>query len=247
MDTRSESRTREVTIPLDGLVLHGDLTVPPDARGVVIFAHGTGSSRSSPRNRAVAATLVEGGFATLLLDLLQPDEERVDAVTRQHRFDIERLATRLAGATLWVTRQPATRLLPVGYFGASTGAAAALVAAARLRDVVRAVVSRGGRPDLAGPALRLVRAPTLLIVGGGDAIVLDLNQDALAHLGGWKTMDVVPGASHLFEEPGTLDEVARLARQWFAEHLAHAPVHAPVASGSARLDAAPVVPRAVAP
>lgn len=245
MDTRVGHGTREVAIPLDGIVLHGDLTVPADARGVVIFAHGTGSSRFSPRNRAVAATLNAGGFATLLLDLLPPDEERVDAVTRQHRFDIERLTTRLVGATLWVTRQAATRLLPIGYFGASTGAAAALAAAARLRDVVRAVVSRGGRPDLAGASLRLVRAPTLLIVGGDDAVVLDLNQDALAHLGGWKTMDVIPGASHLFVEPGTLEEVARLARQWFAEHLAHA--GAPVAGADARLDAPPAVRASATP
>ena len=215
----ADERVRNVDIPIDGIVLHGDLVVPRDAKGIILFAHGSGSSRFSPRNRAVAETLREGGLATLLLDLLTRDEEQVDATTREHRFDIELLATRLASATVWVTREPDTRHLPVGYFGASTGAAAALVAAASLGAVVRAVVSRGGRPDLAGASLAAVRAPTLLIVGGDDALVLELNQDALARLGGPKALDVVPGATHLFEERGALEEVARLARQWFTQHL----------------------------
>ena len=208
-----------VEVPIDGIVLHGDLTVPRDAVGIVLFAHGSGSSRLSPRNRAVAATLNDEGLATLLLDLLTPDEERVDERTRAHRFDIPLLASRLAAATAWVKQQPRSRSMPVGLFGASTGAGAALVAAAEMREVVKAVVSRGGRPDLAGDALPLVHAPTLLIVGGDDPVVLELNRDALRQLGGVKALEIVPGASHLFEEPGAMAQVAQLARQWFARHL----------------------------
>lgn len=208
-----------VRVPIDGIGLNGDLVVPGAAQGLVVFAHGSGSSRLSPRNRAVAGALHHGGFATLLLDLLTADEERVDDVTRELRFDIELLATRLAIATDWVKREPTTRQLPVGYFGASTGGAAALVAAARRPQAVRAVVSRGGRPDLAGKALDEVRAPTLLIVGGADSVVIGLNERALLRLHCEKRLDIVPGASHLFEEPGALEHVARLARRWFEKHL----------------------------
>ena len=202
-----------------GARLDGDLTVPHRARGLVLFAHGSGSSRHSPRNRFVAAQLNREGLATLLMDLLTREEEAVDAQTAHLRFDIRLLAERLSGAAEWVERQPQTRGLPVGYFGASTGAAAALVAAAQRPDRVSAVVSRGGRPDLAGDALEAVQAPTLLIVGGDDVQVIDLNEQALARLNCPKQLHIVPGASHLFEEPGTLEEVARLAREWFRRQL----------------------------
>ena len=210
---------RAIAMPLDGIVLHGDLSVPASAKGLVLFAHGSGSSRLSTRNRAVAATLHERGLATLLFDLLTPDEERVDTITRQHRFDISTLAERLVAATDWATTNPGTRRLPIGYFGASTGAAAALVAAAKRADAVRAVVSRGGRPDLAGASLAEVRAPTLLIVGGADPEVLDLNRLALARLRGVAVLEVVPGASHLFGEPGALEQVSSLACRWLERHL----------------------------
>jgi putative phosphoribosyl transferase len=199
--------------------LEGELTVPDGARGVVLFAHGTGSSRHSPRNRRVAETLNEAGLATLLIDLLSEEEERVDQATGHLRFDIDLLGERLLSATQWLERDETASSLPLGYFGASTGAAAALVAAAE-RAEVAAVVSRGGRPDLAGDALPRVQAPTLLIVGGDDRLVLELNREALERLdGGEKALEVVPGATHLFEEPGALDEVARLARDWFARYL----------------------------
>ncbi len=213
-----------VRIPTDDAVLDGDLALAAAARGVVVFAHGSGSSRFSPRNRHVAARLQAGGLATLLMDLLTPEEERVDAVTRELRFDIPLLARRLVGAIDWLTQQPETAPLPVGTFGASTGAAAALIAAAERPDVVRAVVSRGGRPDLAGDALDRVRAPTLLIVGELDPAVIELNQQALERLPGQKALEIVPGATHLFEEPGTLAQVARLAGEWFEAHLA-GPAH----------------------
>jgi pimeloyl-ACP methyl ester carboxylesterase len=199
----------EVELELAGVTAGGTLTEPREARGLVLFAHGSGSSRFSPRNHAVADVLHGAGLATLLLDLL-PEEGVVD-----RRFDIELLGERVTAAVDWA--QP--RGLPVGLFGASTGAAAALVAAAERPDVVRAVVSRGGRPDLAGPALPLVRAPTLLIVGGADTVVLDLNREAMARLEAETRLEVVPGATHLFEEPGTLDRVAELARDWFLERL----------------------------
>jgi dienelactone hydrolase len=214
--TTSSSSER---IPIDGISLEGDLTIPERATGIVLFAHGSGSSRFSPRNRAVAAELQAGGFATLLLDLLTVEEERIEAETRHLRFNIDLLATRLGAATDWIGRRAGTRNLPIGYFGASTGAAAALVAAAHRRHIVRAVVSRGGRPDLAGPALANVQAATLLIVGGHDAQVIALNEQALARLSCIKRMDVIPGATHLFEETGALESVAHLARQWFDEHL----------------------------
>jgi dienelactone hydrolase len=187
----------------------------------VVFAHGSGSGRQSPRNRQVADVLNDLELATLLIDLLSEEEERVDRVTAEFRFDIGRLAERLLAATDWLASQDDVRALPVGYFGASTGAAAALIAAAERPDT-GAVVSRGGRPDLAGPALRTVRAPTLLIVGGADPQVLVLNEQALEEIAAReKVLEVIPGATHLFEEPGALDEVARLAREWFAQHLRH--------------------------
>jgi dienelactone hydrolase len=200
--------------------LEGDLAVPTAAQGIILFAHGSGSGRHSPRNRFVARALQEAGLATLLIDLLTAEEEDLDRTTGHLRFDIGLLAGRLLGATDWLGDRPETRSLPLGYFGASTGAGAALVAAAERPDRVGAVVSRGGRPDLAGPALPRVRAPTLLLVGGEDVPVIGLNRQALQQLGARdKQLTVVPGATHLFEEPGTLEEVARLAADWFTRHL----------------------------
>jgi len=196
--------------------LEGNLTFPEGARGIVLFAHGSGSSRHSSRNRFVAAELQRHGLATLLIDLLTPEEEEIDLKTRRLRFDIGLLAGRLVTTTDWLTHEPDTRDLKIGYFGASTGAAAALLAAAERPESVGAVVSRGGRPDLAGAALSSVKAPTLLIVGGDDRPVIGMNQEALALLRVEKKLAVVPGASHLFEEPGALEEVARLAGDWFA-------------------------------
>lgn len=209
-----------VRIPVGDALLNGDLGMPEAASGLVIFAHGSGSSRKSPRNRAVAAMLWSGGFATLLLDLLTAAEERIDAVTAEHRFDIDLLAERLTVAVDWARRESRTAALPIGLFGASTGAGAALVAAAQRPNEVKAVVSRGGRPDLAGTALRRVRAPTLLIVGGRDYQVIELNEQALRQLTCTKQMEIVPGATHLFEEPGTLEQVFELARDWFTRYLA---------------------------
>jgi putative phosphoribosyl transferase len=209
-----------VRIPAGDFMLGADLAIPKPAKGVVIFAHGSGSSRHSRRNRFVAAQLQAAGLATLLMDLLTESEESVDSISGHLRFDIELLAERLTGATEWVNREPATRSLPVGYFGASTGGAAALVAAAEQPGRVEAVVSRGGRPDLAGEALERVRSPTLLIVGGRDPLVLQLNEAALKRLTVEARLEIVPGATHLFEEPGALETVARLAREWFTRHLA---------------------------
>ena len=200
--------------------LDGDLALPAEAVGVVLFAHGSGSSRHSPRNRQVAAALRQAGLATLLLDLLTTAEEELDRVTAELRFDVAMLAERLVAAVDWLLADAATAGLPVGAFGASTGAGAALVAAVERPGAVAAVVSRGGRPDLAGAALAQVRAPTLLVVGGNDPQVLDLNRAALARLPTSSRLEVVPGATHLFEEPGTLDQVARLAAAWFTRHLA---------------------------
>ena len=211
---------QEVRIPCGEAWLYGDLGLPAEYIGMVLFAHGSGSGRHSARNRQVARRLQEAGIATLLFDLLTAKEEEVDAQTRQHRFDIALLTRRMEDATAWAMRQPALHGLPVGYFGASTGSAAALIAAAQLGDKVSAVVSRGGRPDLAGPAaLAAVRAPTLLIVGGADHQVLRLNEEALARLQCTKKLAVVPGATHLFEEPGTLEQVSELAAGWFGRHL----------------------------
>lgn len=200
--------------------LEGDLTIPDDARAVVIFAHGSGSSRHSPRNRRVAQILNEANVATLLIDLLSEREEHEDQATGELRFDIALLSNRLRSATQWLASDETASRLSLGYFGASTGAAAALVAAVELADRVGAVVSRGGRPDLAADHLGRVRAATLLIVGGDDAHVLELNRAALELLPGEKALEVVPGATHLFEEPGALDQVAKLARDWFIRYLA---------------------------
>lgn len=212
---------RPVSIALAKATLEGDLAIPRQPAGIVLFAHGSGSSRHSPRNRFVAETLRQHGIATLLMDLLTSKEEEVDQRTGQLRFNIRLLAKRLAGATAWVLRQPELNGMSIGYFGASTGAAAALAAAAQLPDKVAAVVSRGGRPELAGGALGSVAAPTLLLVGGEDDAVIPLNQDALQRLGcSDKNMLIIPGATHLFEEPGTLEEVARLAADWFSSRFA---------------------------
>jgi putative phosphoribosyl transferase len=199
--------------------LNGNLTLPEGSHAIVLFVHGSGSSRHSPRNRYVARLLNETNLSTLLIDLLTLDEEVIDARTAQLRFDIGLLAERLVAATDWLTQFPDTRQLRIGYFGASTGAAAALAAAALRTDVVGAVVSRGGRPDLAGAALMRVQAPTLLIVGENDGQVIQLNREALAQLRCEKQLMIVPGATHLFEEPGALDVVARLASDWFERHL----------------------------
>jgi putative phosphoribosyl transferase len=218
---KEKDASREVTVRTGVLSLDGILNVPPHADGIVLFAHGSGSSRHSPRNQFVASLLAGQGLATLLFDLLMREEEVVDQVTRELRFNIPLLAGRLVGATRWVEGNPDTRGLPIGYFGASTGAAAALIAAAEMSDVVAAVVSRGGRPDLAGDSLGAVRAPTLLIVGENDQPVIGMNREALQRLGCRESkLVIVPGATHLFEEPGTLEEVARLAGEWLAEHLA---------------------------
>jgi len=209
----------EITIPLKGLELAGKLDLPPAARGLVLFAHGSGSSRHSPRNQFVARTLREGKMGTLLLDLLTAEEEQAEIYSRRLRFNIPFLAGRLVGATRWALNQAASRDLDVGYFGASTGAAAALVAAAELGETIGAVVSRGGRPDLAGEALPRVTAPTLLIVGGDDRPVIPLNEEAYDRLHCEKALRLVPGASHLFEEAGALEKVAGMAAEWFANHL----------------------------
>jgi putative phosphoribosyl transferase len=211
---------RALRIPVGPSTLDADLMLPAAASGLVLFAHGSGSSRFSPRNRHVARMLNEAGLATVLADLLTPAEEAVDERTRHLRFDIDLLARRLVGATDWLRAQAATAGLAIGCFGASTGAGAALMAAAQRQETISAVVSRGGRPDLAGDALPDVRAPTLLIVGGNDVPVIELNQWALARLRGEKQLVIVPGATHLFEEPGALDAVAALAREWFLRHLA---------------------------
>ncbi|MDZ4290071.1 MAG: dienelactone hydrolase family protein [Prosthecobacter sp.] len=208
-----------VTIATDDVELEGALDLPAEAAGVVVFAHGSGSSRHSPRNQFVARVIREAGMGTLLFDLLTRKEEREDDVTGVLRFDIELLAKRLIGATHWLEKQPETRELKVGYFGASTGGGAALMAAAELGDRIAAVVSRGGRPDLAGAALPRVKSPTLLLVGGCDDVVISLNQEAYAKLSCEKELRIVPGATHLFEEPGKLEQVARISAEWFSGHM----------------------------
>jgi len=208
-----------VRVDADGVTLEGNLLIPNGATGVVLFAHGSGSSRFSSRNRFVAGELRDGGMATLLIDLLTAEEERVDMRTAQLRFDIALLARRLAGASEWLANDERTSDMRVGLFGASTGGGAALVAAAQRPDRIAAVVSRGGRPDLAGDALPYVKAPTLLIVGGDDVPVIAMNREAYDRMTCERKIEIVPGASHLFEEPGTLEAVARLARDWFARHL----------------------------
>ena len=223
---------RLIQIRVGRVALEGNLSPTAQTGGVVLFAHGSGSSRHSPRNRHVARMLNRANLATLLVDLLTPEEEVVDARTAHLRFDIGLLTERLIGATDWLTQHPYTRHLRVGYFGASTGAGAALVAAAERPNIVGAVVSRGGRPDLAGPALAHVRAPTLLIVGGYDLQVIQLNRVALAQLRCEKELVIIPRATHLFEEPGTLDEVARLAREWFERYLTAARLMGDMSSSS---------------
>jgi putative phosphoribosyl transferase len=211
--------SKAVLIPVGSLVLEGELRLPASPKGVVVFAHGSGSSRRSPRNRLVAEALNNRMLGTLLVDLLTTSEEQEDKYTSCFRFNIDLLAARLVAITDWLTRQPRMSNCPIGYFGASTGAAAALVAAAKRPDIVGTVVSRGGRPDLAGPALSRVQAPTLLIVGGDDDTVWQMNRRATAVMSCPTELAVIPGATHLFEEPGALEEVARLAGDWFVNHL----------------------------
>jgi putative phosphoribosyl transferase len=208
-----------IVMPIGEQQIEADLVVPDRATGLVIFAHGSGSSRFSSRNRAVAEYLHNRRLGTLLLDLLTREEEVVDNYSRQYRFDIERLGTRVVLAADWAQRRDDLSTLPIGCFGASTGAAAALIAAAERPNVIRAVVSRGGRPDLAGAALPQVKAPTLLIVGGDDEPVIGMNQDAMSQMRAPVHLEIVPGATHLFEEPGTLEQVERLAGDWFVRHL----------------------------
>jgi dienelactone hydrolase len=211
--------TAVVQVRVGGTFIEGDLVVPQRAAGLVVFAHGSGSSRFSVRNRMVAEALQRGGYATLLLDLLTRSEETVDLRTGEFRFDIDRLGHRVTAALDWAAGEPHLSGLPIVCFGASTGAAAALVAAAERSDRVTAVISRGGRPDLAGDALPQVQAPTLLIVGGDDEQVIELNRAAMARMRAPVRLEIVPGATHLFEEPGALERVAELARAWFARHL----------------------------
>lgn len=216
---RSDPHTREQSVEIPPAGLAADIRVPASAKGLIIFAHGSGSSRLSSRNRFVASVLHKAGLATLLLDLLTAAEEKIDARTMQLRFDIQLLATRLIQATQWSAEDSALGGLAPAYFGASTGAAAALIAAAGMPERIQAVVSRGGRPDLAGPALGRVKAATLLIVGGDDVPVIQLNEKALVQLRCEKKLEIVAGATHLFEEPGALEHVAMLARDWFARYL----------------------------
>lgn len=212
--------SNEIQIPINSITLEGNLTIPEGAKGIVVFAHGSGSSRFSSRNRYVALELQKEGLGTLLFDLLTAEEERIDMVTAHLRFDIDLLANRLVEVTNWLLSNHDTKKLNIGYFGASTGAAAALIAAKEHADTVKAVVSRGGRPDLAEKALPDVKAPTLLIVGGNDFQVIQMNQWALDRLKAEKKeLKIVPGATHLFEEPGTLEEVANLAGEWFKRYL----------------------------
>jgi putative phosphoribosyl transferase len=231
-DGHSDLLEIQARIPASDAVLDGDLVVPSGASGIAVFAHGSGSSRHSPRNRSVARVIREAGVGSLLFDLLTREEESVDVFTRRLRFDIELLTRRLIEATRWLASQEETRNLRIGYFGSSTGAAAALMAAARLGDEIGAVVSRGGRPDLAGDALPLVKAPTLLIVGGHDETVIELNQDAYARLRCEKELRVIPGATHLFEEPGALEQVADYAADWLKGHLQPLPVQRRAAGGA---------------
>ena len=222
----------QARIPAGDAVLDGDLMVPSGASGIAVFAHGSGSSRHSPRNRSVARVIREAGVGTLLFDLLTREEEAIDVFTRHLRFDIELLTERLIEATRWLAAREETLNLRVGYFGSSTGAAAALMAAARMGEEVGAVVSRGGRPDLAGDALPLVKAPTLLIVGGHDETVIELNQDAYSLLRCEKELRIIPGATHLFEEPGALEQVADFAAGWFKKRLQPLPAQRREAGGA---------------
>lgn len=208
-----------VSIPIKKIKLEGELKIPDLAKGIVLFAHGSGSSRFSPRNQYVAKVLQDSGIATLLFDLLTKEEERIDEETSELRFNISLLAERLEEVTEWLKKNSSTKNFSIGYFGASTGAAAALISAANKKDLIKAVVSRGGRPDLAGNALKDVTAPTLLIVGGNDLVVIDLNEKAFKELNCEKKLSVVPNATHLFEEKGALEEVAKEAAAWFKKHF----------------------------
>jgi dienelactone hydrolase len=223
MTTATERDAGSVRIDAQGVMLDGNLLLPANARGIVVFAHGSGSSRFSSRNRYVAEVLREGGHGTLLLDLLTRKEEAIDERTAHLRFDIGMLADRLVQTVKWLLNQSEGGDLPVGFFGASTGGGAALVAAALIPNEIAAVVSRGGRPDLAGPALPRVDAPTLLIVGGNDGPVIEMNREAYDQMKCERRLEIVPGASHLFEEPGTLERVAELARNWFSRYLVPRP------------------------
>ena len=214
-----ETTNKPVSMPIDGQSLSGDLGMPADPHGIVVFAHGSGSSRHSPRNQYVARTLELRHLATLLIDLLTPEEEAIDDRTAEYRFDIPMLAGRLVTIVDWLRLCKATASLPIGLFGASTGGGAALIAAAERPREIAAVVSRGGRPDLADAALQKVMTPTLLIVGGFDAPVIEMNRDAMRQMRGEVKLEIVPGATHLFEEPGTLERVAELAGRWFTKHL----------------------------
>ena len=218
-EVEARRSTTPVRVPIGERWLPGDLGMPAEAHGIVLFAHGSGSSRHSPRNQYVARALERRGLATLLIDLLTPEEEAIDDRTAQYRFDIEMLASRLATIVDWLRRRRDTSSLPIGLFGASTGGGAALMAAAARPKEIAAVVSRGGRPDLAGTALPRVAAPTLLIVGGLDTPVIQMNRDAMRQMRGDVTIEIVPGATHLFEEPGALERVAELAGAWFSRHL----------------------------
>ena len=217
---QSNHQEQEISVVANSLKLKGNLVVPNQAQGVVLFTHGSGSSRFSLRNRHVAQTLQHSGLATLLIDLLTTGEEKIDRQTKQFRFNIGLLAERLVDTTQWLLQNPTTKHLKIGYFGANTGSAAALLAAADYPEAVSAIVSRGGRPDLVGSALTRVKAPTLLIVGGNDLLTMEMNQKAFSHLWSKKEIVIIPEATHLFEEPGALDEVARLASQWFRRYLA---------------------------
>lgn len=219
MDNTSTYNQHLVLVPAGQVQLEGNLVIPNTATGIVLFAHGSGSDRHSPRNQYVAEVLHQNGLATLLIDLLTQEEEAIDLITRHLRFDIQLLASRLVHTTDWLTQNPETQNLAVGYFGASTGAGAALVAAAQRPQAIKAIVSRGGRPDLAASALPDVQAPTLLIVGGYDTPVIAMNQDALHQLRIEKHLEIIPKATHLFEEPGALRAVAQLASQWFTRYL----------------------------
>jgi putative phosphoribosyl transferase len=219
VDNTSTYKQHLVSVPAGEVQLEGNLIIPNTATGIVLFAHGSGSGRHSPRNQYVAEVLHQNGLATLLIDLLTQEEEAIDLITRHLRFDIPLLASRLVNTTDWLTQNPETQNLAVGYFGASTGAGAALVAAAQRPQAVKAIVSRGGRPDLAGSALPHVQAATLLIVGGYDTPVIAMNQDALHQLRIEKHLEIIPRATHLFEEPGALAAVAQLASQWFTRYL----------------------------
>ncbi len=216
---KSATSESEAKISAGKAIIIGNLTVPPNAKGVVLFAHGSGSGRFSPRNTMVAREINKAGIATLLIDLLTEQEEAEDEFTGKFRFDIDLLASRLIFATDWLTKNPNTTSMAIGYFGASTGAAAALIAAAKKPEQIKAVVSRGGRPDLSAENLSRVKAPTLLIVGGDDIEVLQLNLEALEQLRSEKKLTIVPGATHLFEEPGKLEQVAKLAIDWFSKYL----------------------------